>query len=630
MTRVYNDPGDFAREATEGLVAANRDRLRLVPGGVTRAAPTTAGQVAVVIGGGSGHYPAFSGLVGRGLAHGAVVGNVFASPSAKQICSVARAAAAGGGVLLSYGNYAGDVLHFGAAAERLAAEGIEVRQLQVTDDVSSAGADEIDRRRGVAGDLVVFKVAGAAADLGRSLAEVVRLAELANQRTRSFGVAFAGCTLPGADEPLFTVPAGRMGVGMGVHGEPGIGEADLPAADELARQLVTTLLGELPDGIGDPAGQRAAVLLNGLGGVKYEELFVLYRRVDALLAAAGVEVVEPEVGELITSLDLAGVSLTLCWLTDELAGLWQAPADAAGFRKRTLAPLDPPAPAAATPAAGAVRSAAPGTPGTSADAAPDPDAAETASSGRDPSRGATSDPDQPAAVPPAPAASRAAAAVIADALAAAARVLDANAAELGRIDAAAGDGDHGDAMRRGSAAAAAAAQALLGQGAGAGTTLTRAGAAWSDASGGASGALWEVGLCALGEAIGDDAGPTPDILAGAVGSWSAQVMRIGGAVPGDKTMVDALVPFDAALTARVAAGVAFGQAWDEAAGEATQAAAATADLMPRIGRARPLAARSVGHPDAGATSLALVLRAVGPVISQCRTARTETSGPDDQ
>ena len=139
MTRVYNDPADFAREATEGLVAANRHLLRLVPGGVTRAAPTAQGQVAVVIGGGSGHYPAFSGLVGRGLAHGAVVGNVFASPSAKQICSVARTVQAGGGVLLAYGNYAGDVLHFGAAADRLAAEGIEVRQLPVTDDVSSAG-----------------------------------------------------------------------------------------------------------------------------------------------------------------------------------------------------------------------------------------------------------------------------------------------------------------------------------------------------------------------------------------------------------------------------------------------------------------------------------------------------------
>ena len=605
MTRVYNDPADFAREATEGLVAANRHLLRLVPGGVTRAAPTAQGQVAVVIGGGSGHYPAFSGLVGRGLAHGAVVGNVFASPSAKQICSVARTVQAGGGVLLAYGNYAGDVLHFGAAADRLAAEGIEVRQLPVTDDVSSAGPDELSRRRGVAGDLVVFKVAGAAADLGRPLAEVARLAELANERTRSFGVAFAGCTLPGADEPLFTVPARRMGVGMGVHGEPGIGEADLPKADGLARQLVSTLLGELPADVGDLAGRRAAVLLNGLGTVKYEELFVLYRRVDALLAEAGVQVVEPQVGELITSLDMAGVSLTLCWLTDELAELWRAPADAAGFRKGTPAPVAPAAPAAATPAAGAARSAA----------------AEF-----DPSEPSASEPGtaQPVTVPPASAASRAAARVVAAAFAAAGRVLAANAAELGRIDAAAGDGDHGEAMQRGSAAAAAATSALVDHGAGAGTALARAGAAWSDASGGASGALWEVGLCALGETIGDDILPSPETLVEAVGNWSAQVMRVGGAVPGDKTMVDALIPFGAALAARVAAGLAFDQAWDEAVTEAEQAAAATACLVPRIGRARPLAARSVGHPDAGATSLALVLRAIGPVLKQSCAVPPET------
>jgi dihydroxyacetone kinase len=330
MTRVGNDPPDFAREALEGLVAANRQLLRLVPGGVIRAEPAEPGAVAVIVGGGSGHYPAFAGLVGRGLAHGAVAGNIFASPSAQQACAVARKANRGGGVLFCYGNYSGDVLNFSAALERLADEGIEARQVLVTDDVSSAGADEISRRRGIAGGLVVFKIAGAAADRGDSLAEVIRLAELANERTRSFGVAFAGCTLPGAQDPLFTIPAGRMAVGMGIHGEPGIGEADLPRADELAGLLVSRLLSELPPGMRDPHGKSAVVLLNGLGSVKYEELFVLYRHVDELLGQAGVHIVEPEVGELVTSLDMAGVSLTISWLTAELADLWQAPAAAAG------------------------------------------------------------------------------------------------------------------------------------------------------------------------------------------------------------------------------------------------------------------------------------------------------------
>lgn len=162
MTRLSNDPAAFADEALEGFVAAHPRRVRQVPGGVVRATRTAPGQVAVVVGGGSGHYPAFSGLVGQGLAHGAAVGNVFASPSAHQVRQVARAAETGGGVLLAYGNYAGDVLHFGQAAERLTAEGIPTRTLGVTDDMSSASPDEAHRRRGVAGDLVVFKTAAAA------------------------------------------------------------------------------------------------------------------------------------------------------------------------------------------------------------------------------------------------------------------------------------------------------------------------------------------------------------------------------------------------------------------------------------------------------------------------------------
>jgi len=572
MTRVLNHPPEFAREALAGLVAANRQLLRLVPGGVTRAPAGEPGNVAVVIGGGSGHYPAFAGLVGRGLAHGAVAGNIFASPSAQQVWSVAREADSGGGVLLCYGNYAGDVLHFTAATERLNGEGIETRQVLVTDDVSSAGADEVSLRRGIAGDLVVFKVAGAAADEGLPLAEVVRLAELANDRTRSFGVAFAGCTLPGAKEPLFTIAPGQMAVGMGIHGEPGIGETDLPTADELAGLLVSKLLSEPAPG----AGKDAVVLLNGLGTVKYEELFVLYRKVDELLGQAGVRVVEPEVGELVTSLDMAGVSLTMCWLTEELARLWHAPAQTPGFRKGML----PVMPASAATAPASAREA------------------------------------EDRVTPPASAASQAAAHVVYDALDAARNAIGDCAAELGRLDALAGDGDHGDAMLRGANAAVEAARAAIADGAGAGSALARAGDAWSDASGGASGALWGVGLRALGEVTGDNQAPAAASVAAAVRHWNAQVMRTGGAVPGDKTMVDVLEPFSAVLAARVDAGLSLAQAWSAAVAVAGEAAEATADLVPRIGRARPLAAKSAGNPDAGAVSLALVVRAVEPVISR--------------
>ncbi|GAA2304852.1 dihydroxyacetone kinase family protein [Streptomyces kunmingensis] len=568
MTRLYNDPAAFADEALEGFAAAHRRWVRPVPGGVVRATAKTPGQVAVVIGGGSGHYPAFSGLVGQGLAHGAAVGNVFASPSAQQIRNVARAAESGGGVLLLYGNYAGDVLHFGQAAERLTADGVPARTFAVTDDLSSAAADEAHKRRGIAGDLPVFKAASAAAEQGRTLDEVADVAAYANARTRSFGIAFSGCTLPGADHPLFSVPEDRMAVGLGIHGEPGIGEAAVPTADEAAELLVSALLKELPDGVTAPAGQRAAVVLNGLGSVKYEELFVVYRRVDRLLAEAGVQTVDPEVGELVTSFDMAGISLTLTWLDDTLEPLWTAPADTPAYRKG-----DVPAAALVTeePVYEAERDA-------------------------EPYRASEE--------------SRRAAATALDALRLLKETVDTHADELGRIDAVAGDGDHGIGMQRGSGAAYVAAREACESGAGARTLLTTAGDAWADKAGGTSGALWGIILRALADALGDTEQPTPATVAHGVRQASDGVRRAGGAEVGDKTMVDVLVPFADTLGQQVAGGAGLVPAWAAAADAAEQAARATADLLPRMGRARPHAEKSLGTPDAGAHSLALIVRAV--------------------
>lgn len=573
MTRLFNDPAAFADEALEGFAAAHRRWVRPVTGGVVRAGGTPAGQVAVVIGGGSGHYPAFSGLVGRGLAHGAAVGNVFASPSSRQIRSVARAAHGGAGVLLMYGNYAGDVLHFGQAAERLTGEGVDTRTFAVTDDIASAGPDEAAKRRGIAGDLPVFKAAAAAAERGLTLDEVVAVAERANDRTRSFGIAFSGCTLPGADHPLFTVPEARMAVGLGIHGEPGIGEQDLPTADEAARLLVTSLLAELPDAVDGPSGQRAAVILNGLGAVKYEELFVVYRKVAELLTDAGVEIVDPEVGELVTSFDMAGVSLTLTWLDDDLEALWRAPVDTPAHRKGALGPTGE---ALAAPVAEEI---------------------------------------DENVVPEASDDSRRAAAVVLAALDAVAATVDTHVEELGRIDAVAGDGDHGIGMQRGSTAARRAAADAHALGAGAGTVLTRAGDAWADKAGGTSGALWGTVLRAIGGALGDDEAPTAGRVATGVEAASAGVRRLGGAEVGDKTMVDVLVPFADTLVAAVDGGVPLADAWDRAATVAEGAALATADLLPRKGRARPHAEKSLGTPDAGAHSLSLITRAVHGVLN---------------
>ena len=575
MTRLFNDPVEFADEMIDGFVAANKNHVRRVSGGVVRSTRTPEGTVALVVGGGSGHYPAFGGIVGSGLAHGAAMGNLFASPSAQQVESVATAANRGGGVLLSYGNYAGDVLHFTQAQEKLNAAGITTRSVAVTDDISSAPINEKHKRRGIAGDLTVFKSAAAAAEAGYSLDEVVRVAELANERTRSFGVAFSGCTLPGADAPLFSVPEGRMAVGMGIHGEPGIDETDVPTADELAERFVTAVLGELPDGVDSADGQRVGLILNGLGSVKYEELFVVYRRVAQLLEAAGIEIVDPEVGELVTSFDMAGASLTLFWLTEELEGFWRAAADTPGYRKGSVAAVE------------------------------QLEASEIAEA-------------EAVVIPESSEESRATAVVVLEAIEALASVIDENVAELGRIDAVAGDGDHGIGMQRGARAGATAAREALDAGAGAKTLLDTAAAAWANRAGGTSGALWGVALSAVGASLGDSGEPhSADVASGVTGAKDA-IMSFGKAEVGDKTMVDALVPFSDTLAAEISGGADLATAWQRAADATTAAAAATADLLPRMGRARPHAEKSLGTPDAGAYSLGLIVQSIAVVLASHR------------
>ena len=573
MTYLFNQPSAFAAELIEGFVAANADKVRQVTGGVVRSTRSQPNTVAVIVGGGSGHYPAFAGLVGQGLAHGAAMGNLFASPSAQQIYNVARAAHNGAGVLLMFGNYAGDVLHFGQACERLRAEGIACEVLAVTDDISSAGKDELEKRRGVAGDLCVFKAACAAAEAGHDLSQVLQLAQHANQRTRTFGVAFSGCSLPGASHPLFEVEKGRMALGLGIHGEPGIKETDMPSADELAEIFVERLLNELPADIPQADGQRVAVILNGLGSVKYEELFVVYRRVAQLLEAANLQVVEPDVGEFVTSFNMAGASLTLMWLDDQLETLWRAPTNTPAYRKGSVLVAEPLS------------------------------AAERVESTEE-------------ALPAATAESQESAKRVLQLLESVAEMLQRNAERLGDIDAVAGDGDHGIGMERGVLGAVEKAREVAARGAGAGSLLCRAADAWADKAGGTSGALWGVALTALGTALGDRQTPDAQRVATGVREAKEGIMHFGKARVGDKTMVDVLVPFSDSLNEAVAAGASLTDAWLKAAQVADKAAQDTAQLVPKMGRARPLAEKSVGTPDAGAISLALIVNTVGDLLKE--------------
>lgn len=551
MTRIFNNPSDFAEEALAGFCNVHSDLVRQVPGGAVRRYRPTKPKVAVLAGGGSGHYPAFAGLIGAGLADGAVVGNIFTSPSAQQAYSVAKAAESGAGVVFAYGNYAGDVMNFGMATERLTAEGIAVENVLVTDDIASAPPSEADKRRGTAGDFTVFKIMGAAAEAGASLADVVRLGRKANARTRTIGSAFSGCTFPGADAPLFSLPDGQMGLGLGIHGEPGLFDTDLPPAKELGQELVARLLAETPQ----DAGHRIAVILNGLGSTKQEELFVLWQTVAPLLRAAGYTLVIPEVGELVTSLDMAGVSLTITWLDEELEPHWIAPAETPAYRRGTTAR----------------------TSGVQA-------AEEKADDGTAPASFEATD------------ASRGYASVCLAALEAARESLHAAEERLGRLDAIAGDGDHGRGMVRGVDAATAAASAAFTKGAGAGDVLTAAGDAWADKAGGTSGVLWGAGLRAWAETLGNTTAPGTQQLAAGVTAFADRTVHLGKAETGDKTMVDALLPFAATFSQLVAGGTQPGTAWEDAAREATAAAEATANLLPLKGRARPLARRAWARP----------------------------------
>lgn len=571
MTYLVNDPEHFAADALRGYAAAHPEHVMLAHGGVVRSTETPQGQPALVIGGGSGHYPAFAGWIGPGMGHGAPCGNIFSSPSASQVYSVARSSENGGGVILGFGNYAGDVLHFGQAAEKLRAEGVDVRIIRVSDDIASGPAADHRDRRGIAGDLVVFKIAGAAIEAGADIDEAERVAWKANDATRSFGVAFEGCTLPGADGALFHVPEGEMAVGLGIHGEPGIREVPLGTAGDIADLLLDGVLEEEPERSDGGYRGRVAVVLNGLGSVKYEELFVVYGRLTDRFAELGLTVVGPEVGEHVTSLDMAGLSLTVVFLDDELEEYWLAPADTPAFRR----------------------------------GAPDPSVRAERTRVHTPGE---------EAIPPASPESREVAASIVEAL----EVLRATASEhqeyFGRLDAVAGDGDHGQGMAYGSRGAVQAGRSAVEKGAGARTVLLHAGDAWAEEAGGTSGALWGAALIAAGSVFDDAEGATPDHVVRALLTGSDAISRLGGAAPGDKTMVDAIVPFREVLATEFGATADLAVSTRKAAAVAREAADATAGIAARRGRSRVLGEKSVGTPDPGAVSFSILMGALAELF----------------
>ncbi len=331
MKKILNDPTAYVDEMLEGLVAAHPKHYRLhgdTGKVVARAVPSGPGKVGIVTGGGSGHLPVFTGYVGMGLLDACAIGDVFASPSAEQMADAIRAADSGSGVLRLYGNYGGDVMNFDMAGDLVEFDDIRCTTVLLADDVASAPPAEAEKRRGVAGMVYAFKTAGAAAEAGQDLDAVTAVAQKTADACRSIGAALSPCTVPQAGKPTFEIAEDEMEMGMGIHGEPGVWRGKLRAADAIAGEMMDRLLADKPIAAGD----RVSVMVNSLGATPPEELYILYRTVKARVEAAGGTIVMPLVGRYATSMEMAGVSFTLCWLDTELEALLTAPCDCAFWR----------------------------------------------------------------------------------------------------------------------------------------------------------------------------------------------------------------------------------------------------------------------------------------------------------
>ena len=330
VKKLINDPDAVTREALEGMEAAHGDRLRVSyePAFVVRADAPVQGKVGIVSGGGAGHEPMHGGFVGPGMLDAACPGEVFTSPTPDQMLEATKAVDGGAGVLHIVKNYTGDVLNFEMAADLAKSDGIEVEAVVINDDVAVEDSLYTAGRRGVGATVLAEKICGAAAAQGRSLADVAELCRRVNGSARSMGMALTACTTPASGEPSFELPDDEMEIGIGIHGEPGRRRVPLAPAREVAEMLVEPILGDL-DFTG---GDGVLVFLNGMGATPLLELYLMYGEVATILERSGVRVARSLVGPYITSLDMAGCSLTLLKMDDELVRLWDAPVSTPGLR----------------------------------------------------------------------------------------------------------------------------------------------------------------------------------------------------------------------------------------------------------------------------------------------------------
>ncbi|MFF5970022.1 dihydroxyacetone kinase family protein [Streptomyces sp. NPDC012769] len=581
MKKLINEPRNAVQEMVEGLALAHPG-VALLDGSTTVVRDGhRPDRVAVVSGGGSGHEPAHAGYVGPGMLTAAVCGDTFTSPSVDAVLDALRATRTEAGTLLIVKNYTGDRLNFGLAAELARAEGIDTRTVLVADDVALGADATATGRRGLAGTVLVHKIAGAAAEAGASLDQVAAEARAVAEAVGTMGVALGSCTVPANGRPTFTLGDDEIEWGLGIHGEPGVRRASLESADELARRLLERVATDR----GLVRGDRVALLVNGLGGTPPMELSIVTRSCVRWLAAQGFVLERVWTGEFLTALEMPGCSVSLLRVDDATLSRLDAPALApawpaahlgrpAGEIRRVARPEVPRSAAEAGTGAG-----------TSAPAVQTTAAAGTAGAGARPT--------------------------LAGPVEAVCRALVAAEPELTALDAAVGDGDLGQSLLR---AAEAIRRDHPGYGEDPADVLRGMAASVRRAVGGTSGPLYAVLLLRAAAVLERDADgrarPPAPVWARALAEGAAEVGRLGGASVGDRTMLDALVPAAESLRTALAEGTPPRAALRLASEAAEKGAAATASLAPRLGRSSYLGERALGHPDPGATAVARWLSAL--------------------
>lgn len=556
MKKLLNDPRQVAREMLEGLCDLDPALALLGDFNVVVRADLPSSEkrpVVVISGGGSGHEPAHAGYVGPGLLAAAVTGDVFTSPSVEAVLAAIGAAAGPAGAVLIVKNYTGDRLNFGLAAELARAQGIPIEIVVVADDVALRDTVARDRRRGIAGTVLVHKIAGAAAVSGRSLTEVAALARAAAADLGSMGVALGACTVPAVGHPGFVLGEAEIEIGLGIHGEQGVERSALVSADALVERLVDAILADL----GAARGESVALLVNGLGGTPKMELAVVARGAIASLRRRGLGVARAWMGQFLTALEMPGCSLSIMMLDQARLALLDAPATAAAWRPGSRI--------------AAARKVVPTT---------------TAAA--------------PPAKPAGPYAQSLRSASIAIAAA-----LEAGEPVLTDLDTRAGDGDLGLSMTRAARAIRALEESAW---ADPPTALVAIGNALRLAIGGSSGPFYAMALLCAARSL--PATPTAADWLASLQAGTQAIAELGGARPGDRTMLDALLPAVAAFEEALAHGADASAALKVAADAAEAGAAATGDLRPRLGRASYLGERAVGVPDGGAMAVAIWLRAL--------------------